>query len=730
MAKKAAAHPRRSSKKTGAHKRPAHAGRAYSLEDILSEYRSAQQGDESAPAPPPDKPEGSARQRSQEAKAFAETMRTELHQGEKTLPEADNTPERSEEELSRRKKPPEKEAPAESPVPEEDADSPETPGEAPAAKPKRDYRPGGEKQGPFRRLYGWILGLAALSAIKKRMKSMAEEDRGPEVPELSALDSAKVYAAQLPAFFQRSRSALLLSLLALWIALSRGANIPIPGSLGTDIRTATLVSLTLLLTVMLLGLDVLTAGILSAAGGKPGWETLLSFACLCSAADCVSVVLSKNSAAPLPPCAVCCVGIALALRGSQYRCRSLKNAFLILHRSGGASTVNGVRLSTRKGQYMLRQYRSTAGFIHAAEEMDICEKTGRQLSPFLLLAIPVLGALAAFLGQGFSAFPHILAVLSAVCCCWTGMVSLPMLMSSLSTRLSAKGAAVSGWEGIRELGDCSHLIVTDQDLFPEGTIAFNSIRILSGQETEQVISRTLSLIYAAGSDLSALFADLVERSGGRMVPVPGVTVEDGGIMGFVEGQEVLVGNAGYMYLQGVKIDPTLVGEGKQSIVYTAYDRELVGAFGIVYTPSPRISAALHSLQRRGHKPVFALQDFNIDTKLLEDLFRCKADSFEFPTVAEQAQLENTRSEERSFPAAILSGGGLDVLTDVFDSGRYVARCGSILRLLCIVSTVLGLLLGFIFCLRGSWGVVSVTRMLLYLFFWLFPSLAMNASSRL
>ena len=730
MAKKGTASPRHASKKAPRHSTPeAASSRNYSLEDILGEYRS-----QSAETPPeaiePEQSEAepvSRQQKLEEVAELAAEMRRERRGEEKQLPKKEAAPVRSEAEKAAARKrkaaKPKPEAESESKA-EPEAEAKSESGETPTPK-RKNYRPGGDNPNPFRKLYGWFLGQAAVIAIRRRSKVEKEEAERSAEPEVAALQAAKVYASQLPAFFRRSRSAALITLLCVWIALAWGADIPIPGALGTDVLTASLVSLILLLTVMLMGLDVLSVGILSAAGGKPGWETLLTVGCLGSVIDCVCVFVTKNSAAPLPPCAVCCVGVTLALRSSWYRCRSLKSGFLTLHRNPGAYCVNGEKLPLREGKFVVKSRRSTAGFIRQSEAEDISEKTGALIAPFVLAAEVLFSLLAAGLGGSMKELPHCFALLSSVSCGWSALLTLPMLLSPISERMAKKGAAIGGWAGVEELGACRHLILTDSDLFPEGTTAFNSIHILAGQDTEQVISRSGSIVACSGSELARLFSDLMERSGGRTVPVTDFAMEDGGAHGVIEGVEIHVGNAGYMYLLGVKIDPKLVGD---TVLYTAYGRELVGAFGVEYTADPKVAEALKTLQRSGRKPVFAPRDFNIDALLVERLFRCKADDFEFPAAEERQLLREYKTEREPTPAAIVSAGGLDGLVDVFDSSRYLSLCGRIVRVTAIVSTALGLLLGFVFCLRGAWSVVSATRVLLYMLFWLLPGLVMGVKA--
>ncbi len=714
-AKKGSAPPRKPRKAAGAHSAPppSHA-RRYSLEDILNEYRDS-------PVPTPEEPveeaplredtqkaahlSGAPRPLAEDVRAFAGELRTQRREAAPPSPaEAEEAPAQEE---------------AEESVPES------APTGEKASAPGRRYQPGGDKSGPFHKLYGWLLGRFALLAIRKRMRTEAEEREREALPELAPLEAAKVYASQSPAFFARSRSAALLTLLNIWIALAWGANIPIPGSLSGDVRTAALVSLTVLLTVMLMGLDVLSVGVLSAVGGRPGWETLLSIGCVGSVIDCVYVAVSKNTAAALPPCALCSLAVTLALRGSWYRCRSLKAGFLALHRSANAYSVSEETLSGRRDKYAVKSRRSRAGFIRRSEENDVCEEAGQRFSLYILALLLLSTAVFAIITPVGSRLSHGFAVLSAFCACSPALFALPMLMAPSAERLGKTGCAVSGWQGIERLGKCSRLIVTDSDLFPEGNTAFNAIFVSDGQDTEKVISYTASLIAAAESDLSRLFADLMERSGGRMRAVAAFEGSRTGAKGLIDGVEVMVGNAGYMYFRGIKPDPKLVGENR---LFTAFGGELVGAFGVEYTPDPKVRAALQTLNKSGKQPYFAVRDFNIDAQLVERLFRCRCDNFEFPE--ESAPLLPEGSEDGTEVSAIIGAGGLDRLVDLFESSRCLRRYGLILRALSLTAVGLGLLLGLWCCIRGDWAAVSAARLLLYQVFWLLLSLAMGLDPRL
>lgn len=135
---------------------------------------------------------------------------------------------------------------------------------------------------------GPVLGTLAVLGYKLRRAMLAGEaaavedevELGPEMP---ADRAAKYYAANVSSLKLRFRLALLLSVILCWISFG----LPTAGALGHDLKTTSLVCLALELSVVMLGLDIFTKGIMSLVRNRPGLWTLVSFSCVASALDAV-----------------------------------------------------------------------------------------------------------------------------------------------------------------------------------------------------------------------------------------------------------------------------------------------------------------------------------------------------------------------------------------------------------------------------------------------------------
>ncbi|MFR3290625.1 MAG: hypothetical protein ACLTSG_10410 [Lachnospiraceae bacterium] len=135
-----------------------------------------------------------------------------------------------------------------------------------------------------------------------------EVELGPEMP---ADRAAKYYAANVSSLKLRFRLALLLSVILCWISFG----LPTAGALGHDLKTTSLVCLALELSVVMLGLDIFTKGIMSLVRNRPGLWTLVSFSCVASALDAVVSYAVGTAGWGLPFCGAAALSMSLCHLG-------------------------------------------------------------------------------------------------------------------------------------------------------------------------------------------------------------------------------------------------------------------------------------------------------------------------------------------------------------------------------------------------------------------------------
>ena len=206
----------------------------------------------------------------------------------------------------------------------------------------------------------------------------------------------------------------------------------------------------------------------------------------------------------------------------------------------------------------MKSEREPDGFIYRAEESSPAEAVFVILAPYLIVLGIVLSLLAAILSGHFGSIAHVSAGIFAVIVPVAAVVSFSLPFRTVAQRLFTRGLALAGWSGTSDIGRSAHMIITDDDIFPPGTIQIGDIRILEGAYPQKVISAAASVVIASGSCLAPVFAQLLEKHHCRLIPVEQFSCgKTGGLTAVVDGEEVMVGGADFVNLRGIRLSEKL-----------------------------------------------------------------------------------------------------------------------------------------------------------------------------
>ena len=568
-----------------------------------------------------------------------------------------------------------------------------------------------------------FLSLMAFISMRKHSRhggsAMAEEDEEELGPEMPAEEAAKYYGGHLRSLSIRSKIALALSVVLIWISFG----LPAFGALGSDLRIRSLVCLILELSIMMLGLDVFTSGMMSLYRGKPGMWSLVAFSCIVSAIDAAVTYAIGDSGWGLPFCAAAGLSMTFALFGAELTCRGLRVSLKALELAKTPYAVTCESGVAEDGTTILKSSRETAGYLRRCEEPDAAESAYSTLAPILIAVALLLSALATVISKNWTGFFRILAAISAPVAPFAAFLACPLPFSILSRQVFKSGAAVAGWGGLNDIGQAKHLIVTDNDIFPASTVSIESIRVLAGVVPERAIAAAGSIICASGSGLSPVFLELMRRNNCSMQRVEDFGChEGGGLKALINGENVLCGSAGFMHLMSVRLPHQL---SSKSSVFLAINGELTGIFTIKYVPVTSVQSALAQLLNGRRNPIFAIRDFLVTPLMIRQKFRLPTDGFDFPSFARRYEISSAQPDISSQISAILSREGLGTLVEIYSRGRNSYLCGSLSTILSLVCTVVGMALMFILSVTGAMNSVSISNMLTYLFLWLVPTILMG-----
>ena len=543
--------------------------------------------------------------------------------------------------------------------------------------------------------------------------------RNAEMPPQRA---AKHYAAQMPSLRLRFFAAAAVCVLLAWITLSYDFGLPLPGSLGTNARATSLVCLIGMLSVMLIGLDVVTAGVMGLIRGRAGAESMIVLAAIAAAADVLYIAASGDGSHGVTFAVIPAAAVMFALRGAWYSCRAYADSFLALHHAKDAYAVTSEVLPGKKERILIKSRRSSDGLVRRSEEPSGAEALA--MEAFVPMAVGSLAlALALSLGaQDMKAFFHLFSLMTALCVSFNWTLSFPILFSRTARHLMMRGSALAGWSGARDVGRSRRLVLTDTDIFPEDAIEITGVRFMDKSRAAQVLGIAGSMLDAAGTGLAAPFAELMRRKNAAMQTVEDFSVGEGGAKGMVQGEEVRIGTLAYMHLSGVKI-PDKIKE--ENALYTAVSGELAAVFPLRYRPMASVQRALAALRREHRKPIFAVRDFNLDPLLLQKTFGVSAEGFQFPSSAERYRISSIPASAGSPAAGVMAQDGLDTLVDFAECGTKLHSYGRVCAWCCVICAALGAILAVVPAWQGLWTAIGAGRALLYMLAWIIVPLALR-----
>lgn len=563
-----------------------------------------------------------------------------------------------------------------------------------------------------------FISALALIALKVQQSKLPlsfsaddDEELGEELPPEKA---SRFYESFIGGLHIRVRIAFVLSLVLTYISFG----LPVTGAMSaTAVKSA--VALILLLAVMICGLDIMTSGLIAIAHRRPNANTLIALSALFCVIDGFLAACGVKGT-KLPFCAVPALTISFSLLGSLLNCRSSRIVFNTVSSSRKPYTVTAETSVTGDGVTILKSRMTTKGFVRRTEEAGPDETVYGVMAPYLIVIALLLSLISAAVSKSFAQFAHILSGIFVCAAPLAILLTYPLANFVSAKTLIKSGSAIAGWSGIYDIGKCRHMIITDFDLFPKGSVTISQTRIFAGMKPEKVVSLAGSMIAASGSALSPAFAELMKQGKGSLLRVENFRChEGGGLIAMVDGVEVYCGSASFMHLMGVHLPDMFK---IKNCVYVSEGDTICGMFQMEYTPVDSVREALYMLMRSDRHPVFAVRDFNITPQLLSVKYDIPTDGFDFPSFAQRYEISGAEPSEASKPAALVSREGLGAFVHLAEHAKGLYTRVRVSVMLSVMSTVIGMIVMFILSLTGQ---MTVTAALSFLLVWLIPVLVIG-----
>lgn len=442
----------------------------------------------------------------------------------------------------------------------------------------------------------------------------------------------------------------------------------------------------------------------------------------------------------------CCVDGVFCLQQLRVPCCAafcLEATFALWRHYQKRSTEMGQMDTLRKANrlYGINRindyYEGKPGLVRSQGEvehfMDNYDKTsGPERVQMIFSFVAFLGCIgiAVFAGmlRGLSVGVQIFATSLLVATPASFFVSLTRPMAVLERRLHMVGTVLCGWKGIKHLCGKAAFPISDEDLFPEGSIKPNGVKFYGDRDPDQVLAYAAALIRAAGGSLEPIFEQLLKnRSGARYEAENLRHHTDGGIGGEVWGESVLMGSPELLQQMGVEIpEGTMVSQA----VYCAIDGQLCAVFAITYSRMRSCAAGMVTLcAQRKLTPVVVSGDFMLTDVFIKSKFGVNTRRMAFPTLEQRQAMVARQPEEGIEALALTTQDTLSATAYGVTGARALRSAWKAGLTLHMIGGILGMGIMVVLAILGATHLLTPIHVLLYQLVWMLPGLLISELTR-
>lgn len=377
------------------------------------------------------------------------------------------------------------------------------------------------------------------------------------------------------------------------------------------------------------------------------------------------------------------------------------------------------------------------GFLRAEGQVedfmdtyDQPAKPEKVLSLYTMIAtvVSVLAGVAMGVWKGPAIGVQIAAVMLLAAVPATAFIAVSRPMAVLERRLHSLGAVLCGWQGVEGLNGKALFPVTNEDLFPAGTVRMNGVKFFSQRDPDQVVAYAGALITADGGSLAVLFENLVSSRNAAHYSAENFRYYDGGgIGGEVCGEPVLVGSLSFLRDMGVEVPADVRVE---SAVCVAVDGELCGLFALSYDKLKTVASGVVTLSGyRGLQPVLISNDFMLTERFLSGIFGIKPGRVLYPEHADRAGLQLRQPEGEEPALALSTTSTMTSFAFCVTGARALKTASKWGVLLHLLGGILGIGAVAVLALLGGIQYLTPVNMFLYQLVWIIPALLITEWTR-
>lgn len=271
-------------------------------------------------------------------------------------------------------------------------------------------------------------------------------------------------------------------------------------------------------------------------------------------------------------------------------------------------------------------YSAEAGFFSDFLGLSYSDKydvgINRAVAPVCLIgAVVVTVAVYVFSRSAMTALSSLAGIL-CVCAALSSTFIENVPLAKLTRKLAPQGGLVSGNKAVEDFCDTKAIILSENDLFPQGNVRLQGIKAFAQGRVDEAILDAASVLCAIDGALGPVFLETVGSNRKLLKKVDNIVFENAmGLSAWVDSRRVLIGNRQLMLNHGITMPPEAQRqpEGGDPL-YLANSGEVSAQFTVSYHIDEVLAASLDRLAVKNTLLIVHTNDANITPKKLWELY--------------------------------------------------------------------------------------------------------------
>ena len=379
---------------------------------------------------------------------------------------------------------------------------------------------------------------------------------------------------------------------------------------------------------------------------------------------------------------------------------------------------------TRRSKFM-------SNFLQLSYIPDPSEEASSKAAPITTLIAIACGLIYGLLKMDFTSGVSSFALTACVSTPLISLLAINIPMLRLCRNSLRSGAMVTSYETVKQFCDTNAIMLDSSQLYPKGTVTLSGMKAFKQSKLNDAITAGAAVMYAVNGTMCGVFENIVQCGRNMLPRVDSVVYEDEkGLVGWVEGQRILIGNRELLESHNIKApDKSLEDryrDDTNEISYITVGGELIAMFVLAYKPDREIVHELRNLEENGVSFIIRTVDPNISKESVARNFylyhRCITI---LPTGLGNICHEVTSSVDDRSRAYLVTRGKISSFAKAVSGCIRIKSNVTISKIMQYVAVVVGLVLITVISFISGFEKLGCLEMLIYLGFWAIASIVVS-----